>query len=114
MVRRRAESRPSTRRAQNSGWPPERISGSQNLRACPVVLALLAVMLEPKVANVAVQVPDSRAPSMRWYRGNTHTHTINSSGDRCSRRNGRIVVQAFEINLLRYAAINLNRSSECP
>ena len=112
MVRRRAESRPSTRRAQNSGLPPERIGGSQNLRACPVVLALLAVMLEPKVANFAVQVPDSRAPSMRWYRGNTHTHTINSSGDSAPAEMDGYLCRPSKLTSC--VMLLSSRSSECP
>lgn len=30
---------------------------------------------------VATAVPDAQTPTPRWYRGNMHTHTINSDGD---------------------------------
>jgi hypothetical protein len=43
------------------------------------VAMLCAVLASP--AQVATQTQS--APALRWYRGNTHTHTLNSDGDSC-------------------------------
>ncbi len=45
--------------------------------------ALLArlVFIGVAVAAIAVVGPDAQTPAPRWYRGNMHTHTINSDGD---------------------------------
>ena len=46
------------------------------------MVALLAVLAGLGVAAVR-QPPSSPRPSaaLRWYKGNTHTHTLNSDGD---------------------------------
>src|SRR5262245_44322402 len=43
----------------------------------PGALILLAVV----IAAHAQQPPSSNASTLRWYKGNTHTHTLNSDGD---------------------------------
>lgn len=52
-------------------------------RFCCAVLLLLALL--PAFAAVPVRVaPQSQTPEKprpRWYKGNTHTHTLNSDGD---------------------------------
>jgi predicted metal-dependent phosphoesterase TrpH len=49
-------------------------------RRTATTAAILAVLLAWP-ARVATQSPSATAP--RWYRGNTHTHTLNSDGDSC-------------------------------
>ena len=34
-----------------------------------------------RVAGSRVLPPSSQSSSLRWYKGNTHTHTLNSDGD---------------------------------
>lgn len=40
--------------------------------------ALLAVSMRPHASPQATAAPDAK---LRWYKGNTHTHTLNSDGD---------------------------------
>lgn len=46
-------------------------------RAC-AVLAVLAIVAGPGASTLGAQ---GAAPALRWYKGNTHTHTLNSDGD---------------------------------
>ena len=45
-------------------------------RSCPVLFALLA-----GAGLAAAQTPSPTTAKPRWYKGNTHTHTLNSDGD---------------------------------
>ncbi|HUP49922.1 MAG TPA: CehA/McbA family metallohydrolase [Thermoanaerobaculia bacterium] len=47
-----------------------------------LALLALAVVLGAAVPATAQEAPDrGEAPPLRWYKGNTHTHTLNSDGD---------------------------------
>src|SRR5688572_18050402 len=51
-------------------------------RFCLALLLLLALL--PAFVAVPLRVPQSQTPEkpkLRWYKGNTHTHTLNSDGD---------------------------------
>ncbi len=39
------------------------------------------VLIASAIAATSAVVPSAQAPGPRWYRGNLHTHTINSDGD---------------------------------
>ncbi len=43
-----------------------------------IVLAGMAVLFSRAVAESQPQTP---SPALRWFKGNTHTHTLNSDGD---------------------------------
>jgi hypothetical protein len=47
--------------------------------------AIVALSLGASAAAILGEVPQpppsSAAPTLRWYKGNTHTHTVNSDGD---------------------------------
>ena len=47
-------------------------------RRALVLLATVAIVAAVVVAVVSAQAP---APALRWFKGNTHTHTLNSDGD---------------------------------
>lgn len=47
----------------------------------PVARGVTAGVVRPGVRGALVDAPPPPAPNARWYKGNTHTHTINSDGD---------------------------------
>ena len=49
------------------------------LAGCTVLMLLLLLAAVPN--PVAPQTPVAPKPTLRWYKGNTHTHTLNSDGD---------------------------------
>ena len=52
-------------------------------RSCFFCLLLLALLLSFAGVPVSVvpQSPTPQKPKLRWFKGNTHTHTLNSDGD---------------------------------
>src|SRR5262245_11023487 len=54
-----------------------RLSAFQRSRAATVILAAAIGI----VAAFAANVPAQNQPTLHWYKGNTHTHTLNSDGD---------------------------------
>src|SRR5262245_63653279 len=51
------------------------------LRASPRLLVLAALSVVMFGAAVAPQSSQPASGTGRWYKGNTHTHTLNSDGD---------------------------------
>lgn len=56
-----------------------------HMRCAPIVTVLIfgltAAALEADVSSRAGQAPPLPAARMRWYKGNTHTHTLPGDGD---------------------------------
>ena len=50
-----------------------------SIPALVISLAALFVMSRPSL--VTARQSTSPAPALHWYKGNTHTHTLNSDGD---------------------------------
>jgi hypothetical protein len=46
--------------------------------AVPILLAFVAAWAWPETRTFA---RDQQPPALRWFKGNTHTHTLNSDGD---------------------------------
>jgi predicted metal-dependent phosphoesterase TrpH len=57
------------------GTDPARLDVEQQVRTL-ITLAALALP-----ATILAQAAATPAPALRWFKGNTHTHTINSDGD---------------------------------
>src|SRR5688572_24422065 len=83
-----ASHQPSADRGRCSSPPATRSEVTMTSRSRRIILVAglgvsLAAVLLTSPAALAVAPAQSTAPAqpMQWYKGNTHTHTINNGGD---------------------------------
>lgn len=50
-------------------------------RLLPLVIACVLVLATTGLQRLENRIPGGEQQSPRWYKGNTHTHTLNSDGD---------------------------------